>query len=452
MSRQEKVSEIIHTMRLNTINTFKYHLQDMKDKIHPKYRIIDVTDENRYRRWNKSDENLVEVEFNPQRKNNVTTKQRRMNRAFNRYARYPPLNLIANMILENKLFQILIVCCVILSLIILIIEAEFKKNMNPVFKFALQTANWIIFGIFILEILLKWLDSFRSFWQSNWNIFDLTITVMAVVPEILPEISHGAQHWLKLLIQFRTLRFFKILFKFREVNFILKTIIRIFKGPQFTMMFLVVLILFYIFAVLGVYIFAKYTSSTVPGLLYQKDFKDVYSSLNTLFSIFTMDHCSGLLEDMRKVPDLNYYACVVFIVSWYLLAAVSLSNITLGLFADSFYTIRCDLCKEVKQLKIQNMAKLFKDEIMCPNGDFQPNIRPSTSQDPEKDSKEAVDWEKDWEVFFEAMEYRDENEPVTWHEDSLYKYLRLQERLQCNIEATVKLQNQAAQVLLNLDN
>lgn len=165
-----------------------------------------------------------------------------------------------------------------------------------------------------------------------------------------------------------------------------------------------------------------------------------------------MDHCSGLLEDMRKVPDLNYYACVVFIVSWYLLAAVSLSNITLGLFADSFYTIRCDLCKEVKQLKIQNMAKLFKDEIMCPNGDFQPNVRPSTSQDSERDTKESVDWEKDWEVFFEAMEYRDEIEPVTWHEDSLYKYLRLQERLQCNIEATVKLQNQAAQVLLNLDN
>ena len=32
--------------------------------------------------------------------------------------------------------------------------------------------------IFSLEIFLKWLDNFRTFWKDNWNIFDFLVTLL----------------------------------------------------------------------------------------------------------------------------------------------------------------------------------------------------------------------------------------------------------------------------------
>ena len=31
---------------------------------------------------------------------------------------------------------------------------------------------------FVLEIILKWLDDFFTFWKNGWNIFDFVITVL----------------------------------------------------------------------------------------------------------------------------------------------------------------------------------------------------------------------------------------------------------------------------------
>lgn len=38
--------------------------------------------------------------------------------------------------------------------------------------------------IYSLEIVLKWLSSFRDFWKNGWNIFDLFFTV--IVSDLLP--------------------------------------------------------------------------------------------------------------------------------------------------------------------------------------------------------------------------------------------------------------------------
>lgn len=32
--------------------------------------------------------------------------------------------------------------------------------------------------MFMLEILLKWIDNFWDFWTSGWNIFDFLVTVV----------------------------------------------------------------------------------------------------------------------------------------------------------------------------------------------------------------------------------------------------------------------------------
>ena len=32
--------------------------------------------------------------------------------------------------------------------------------------------------MFVLEIIIKWIDGFWDFWKNGWNIFDFFVTVM----------------------------------------------------------------------------------------------------------------------------------------------------------------------------------------------------------------------------------------------------------------------------------
>ncbi len=32
--------------------------------------------------------------------------------------------------------------------------------------------------VFSVEIVLKWIDNFRGFWNNYWNVFDLIVTVL----------------------------------------------------------------------------------------------------------------------------------------------------------------------------------------------------------------------------------------------------------------------------------
>ena len=46
--------------------------------------------------------------------------------------------------------------------------------------------------VFFGEIALKWLDDFSAFWQDGWNIFDLAITLLSAIPNIIDVFGVGA--------------------------------------------------------------------------------------------------------------------------------------------------------------------------------------------------------------------------------------------------------------------
>ena len=45
-------------------------------------------------------------------------------------------------------------------------------------KIFLNIFDYLSLLMFILEILLKWINSFSNFWKNGWNIFDFSVTVM----------------------------------------------------------------------------------------------------------------------------------------------------------------------------------------------------------------------------------------------------------------------------------
>ena len=45
-------------------------------------------------------------------------------------------------------------------------------------KVFLNIFDYLSLMVFILEILLKWIDGFIDFWKNGWNVFDFFVTVM----------------------------------------------------------------------------------------------------------------------------------------------------------------------------------------------------------------------------------------------------------------------------------
>ena len=42
----------------------------------------------------------------------------------------------------------------------------------------LNVFDYITLVVFVLEILIKWIDGFWIFWDNGWNIFDFSVTAM----------------------------------------------------------------------------------------------------------------------------------------------------------------------------------------------------------------------------------------------------------------------------------
>uniref|UniRef100_A0A673GB98 Cation channel sperm-associated protein 2-like n=1 Tax=Sinocyclocheilus rhinocerous TaxID=307959 RepID=A0A673GB98_9TELE len=421
---------------------------------------ICVLDLERYTSLENEYNHLVRFEISRHRKDSITLEQRRLNRVLNRHSRYPPLNMFAHWILESSLFKALMLVLVILNVSLLSVEAGESIDILLV---VLQLLNWSILQVYVLEIILKWLDDFWLFWKSPWNVFDFAVTLMPVLPAIVPETFRGAlisQKFLKLLVQFRVLRCLKIVSRFQDIRLMLQII--------YHLIFPVLVMSFLVFAVFGVVLFEKYTDSNVEGLLYKKDFKDLSSAFITLFSIFTFEHWLDLLKDIQRVPELNHQLCGLFIMCMYILNC-NISSVSFISTVDDFQEIRNNLSKEVQQLQILRRILVISPTAMLKHSicDFRAISQTNQLKDhkPVKDEEEQpspnvnldghtsrheLEWDMGLEAFIQAAEFQDDCETECWREDNLHRYFELMEKLQRNLEEMDRLQDIFVQAFLNL--
>ncbi|XP_015198998.1 cation channel sperm-associated protein 2 isoform X3 [Lepisosteus oculatus] len=476
---QEKVLPRAEIVRAKLIQSF-YLLDHLQGEVRgtPKYSTKDVQDNTVFNMLMvKESHQLVRFEVSPLRNDIITEEHRRRSRLKNRCARYPPLNMWAHWVLESDMFSNAVLFLIILNTIVLGIQAEVFDNMDPkmeILKLILDMLDWSILTIFLLEILLKWIDDFFRFWKSTWNIFDFVVTTLSILPELIK--AHQGDDssdlgFVKLIRIFRILRSLKMVSKFRQVRLIVLAISKAFKAMTF--IFLLLLVFAYIFAVAGVIFFQSYTRSDRPDLVYNQNFKDIPSTFITLFILFTMDHWYALLQDTRKVEELDQATSGLYIILWLLIGSFIFRNIFVGIMVNNFQVIRNDLSREVQQIEIQQKADLFKAQII--------NRRMSQSRGtdgynisiakelPVEGSKEQLNSgliykegrvteqnmvaEKDWETYVEeniaVMREQEEDEKVTWPRALLFRYFELLEQLQHNLDERKRLQNVAVQALLN---
>jgi voltage-gated sodium channel len=175
--------------------------------------------------------------------------------------------------------------------------------------------SFIIF--FIIELVLKLLTYRKEFFRSGWNIFDFCVVIITILPML------GNVSALRAVRILRALRLISGIPSFRRV------IESIFKAAsEFTAVLGVLLIVVYIYAVMGSKLFHGYSA---------EHFGDLGSAMFTMFQVMTLDAWSDIA---RPIITQSPLAGLVFFISFIGIAVFLLLSIVVGIASNALQSAR----------------------------------------------------------------------------------------------------------------
>ena len=190
-----------------------------------------------------------------------------------------------------------------------------SPTMEFYFDNGLFLLDRVFMGIFMAEMFLKIFALKRKFFQSGWNIFDLTIVVVSSLP------------FMSAFIVLRTFRLFRLLKyfnKFNKMNNLVAVFLELL--PSFASFLAIFAVFFYGFAIIAVNLYGD--SFAVFG--------DLGSALFTLLQVFTLDGWATMVARpvMLIYPEAWVFFAAVVLVSFLLMVSFVVSAIAqvVGIF------------------------------------------------------------------------------------------------------------------------
>ena len=169
-----------------------------------------------------------------------------------------------------------------------------------------------ILGVFVVELMIRLYVHRSGFWRDPWSVFDFLVVAIALIP------ASGPFAVLRALRVLRVLRLLTMMPSMRRVVGALLAAI-----PGLSSIGVVLLIFYYVFAVLATNLFA---------VTHPEWFGNVGRSLYTLFQIMTLESWS--MGIARPVMEHFPYAWIFFVV-FILLATFTMLNLFIAIIVNA---------------------------------------------------------------------------------------------------------------------
>ncbi|MFY0602220.1 MAG: ion transporter [Cyclobacteriaceae bacterium] len=240
--------------------------------------------------------------------------------------------------LEHRYVQRTILGLIILNAIT--IGMETSPTILAIFGETLHQVDKFILVIFTIEISLKLVAYRLDFLKNGWNIFDFLIVAIALVP------AAGPLHILRTLRILRTARLIKNVPKLRLImESLIKSI------PSIGWIAVLLLIIFYIFAVIGTDLY----QDRFP--IY---FGDMGKSFFTLFQVMTLESwSSGIARPMMKEIPYSY----IYFVPFILLATYTTLNVFIAIVVNTMNEINIAEMKGEEE-RVKNFMHHEHEEVL----------------------------------------------------------------------------------------
>ncbi|XP_075435942.1 voltage-dependent T-type calcium channel subunit alpha-1G isoform X3 [Ascaphus truei] len=254
---------------------------------------------------------------------------------------------------------------------------------------ALKICNYIFTLIFVLESGCKMIAfGFRRFFKDRWNQLDLAIVLLSIMGITLEEIEVNASlpinpTIIRIMRVLRIARVLKLLKMAVGMRALLDTVLQAL--PQVGNLGLLFMLLFFIFAALGVELFGDLECSDshpCEGLGRHATFRNFGMAFLTLFRVSTGDNWNGIMKDTLRDcnEDSTCYNTVIspiYFVSFVLTAQFVLVNVVIAVLMKHLEESNKEAKEEAEleaemelEFQTQNMPPLDCDPFIWTERDL----------------------------------------------------------------------------------
>lgn len=220
-------------------------------------------------------------------------------------------------LVESRQFQAAIIALIVLNAVTLGMETS-DSLMAAIGSWLLAFDGFVL-TVFVAELALKLFAYRWQFFRDPWNVFDLSIVIIALVPASGP---------LAVLRALRILRVLRLVSRLPRLRFVVESLLR--AVPGISAITSLLLIIFYIFAVMATALFGDYHTEW---------FGSIGASMYTLFQVMTLESWS--MGIVRPVMETHPHAWLFFI-PFILIATFTVLNLFIAIIVDAMQVMAND--------------------------------------------------------------------------------------------------------------
>uniref|UniRef100_A0AAQ6A9W2 Ion transport domain-containing protein n=1 Tax=Amphiprion ocellaris TaxID=80972 RepID=A0AAQ6A9W2_AMPOC len=253
------------------------------------------------------------------------------------YSSYGNVRLMIHTLCTNHYLDLIITFIICINVITMSLE---HYNQPHSLDLALKYCNYFFTSTFVLEAILKLIAfGFRRFFKERWNQLDLAIVLLSVMGITLEEIEISAAlpinpTIIRIMRVLRIARVLKLLKMATGMRALLDTVVQAL--PQVGNLGLLFMLLFFIYAALGVELFGELVCNEdypCEGMSRHATFENFGMAFLTLFQVSTGDNWNGIMKntdvDYACNPSLQFISPMYF-VSFVLTAQFVLINVVVA--------------------------------------------------------------------------------------------------------------------------
>nr|XP_033785401.1 voltage-dependent T-type calcium channel subunit alpha-1I isoform X2 [Geotrypetes seraphini] len=269
-------------------------------------------------------------------------KKRRKAQRLPYYATYCPARLLIHSVCTSHYLDIFITIIICLNVVTMSLE-HYNQPMS--LEIALKYCNYMFTAVFVLEAVLKLVAfGLRRFFKDRWNQLDLAIVLLSVMGITLEEIEINAAlpinpTIIRIMRVLRIARVLKLLKMATGMRALLDTVVQAL--PQVGNLGLLFMLLFFIYAALGVELFGKLVcndDNPCEGMSRHATFENFGMAFLTLFQVSTGDNWNGIMKDTLRDCTNDDRSCLsnlqfispLYFVSFVLTAQFVLINVVVA--------------------------------------------------------------------------------------------------------------------------
>uniref|UniRef100_H2YKP0 Sodium channel protein n=1 Tax=Ciona savignyi TaxID=51511 RepID=H2YKP0_CIOSA len=217
-----------------------------------------------------------------------------------------------NMVVQHNIFESFIIFVILLSSVALVFD-DVTLPTKPKFKYVLSIFDRFFTAIFVIEMLMKWVGfGFRKYFTNGWCLLDFFIVVVSLISlslEIVALQQQGKSNTdlssLRVLRSLRAFRPLRAMSRFEGIKVVTDALFR--SIPAILNVFVICLIFWLIFAIMGVNLFAGKMASckwkeTGQKVWHKQDYAKLVSMMKNLDSCNCLANITGGKVHWTNLP------------------------------------------------------------------------------------------------------------------------------------------------------